>query len=45
MSSPFPARSSSPSEARLARVFAEGGFTRFRRQTETPFNLILEARK
>jgi SAM-dependent methyltransferase len=32
-------------EARLARVFAEGGFTRFRRATETPFNLILEARK
>jgi len=32
-------------EARLARVFAEGGFTSFRRATETPFNLILEARK
>jgi SAM-dependent methyltransferase len=32
-------------EARLARVFAEVGFTRFRRATETPFNLILEARK
>ncbi len=32
-------------EARLARVFAEGGFTKFRRATETPFNLILEARK
>jgi SAM-dependent methyltransferase len=32
-------------EARLARVFAEAGFTRFRRATETPFNLILEARK
>ena len=32
-------------EVRLARVFAEGGFTRFRRATETPFNLILEARK
>jgi hypothetical protein len=26
-------------------VFAEGGFTRFRRATETPFNLILEAGK
>jgi hypothetical protein len=22
----------------------EGGFTRFRRATETPFNLVLEAR-
>ena len=32
-------------ETRLARVFAEAGFTRFRRATETPFNLILEARK
>jgi SAM-dependent methyltransferase len=32
-------------EARLGRVFAEAGFTRFRRATETPFNLILEARK
>ena len=25
-------------------VVAEGGFTRFRRATETPFNLIYEAR-
>ena len=32
-------------EARLRDVFAEAGFTRFRRATETPFNLILEARK
>ena len=32
-------------EVRLARVFAEAGFTRFRRATETPFNLILEAKK
>lgn len=31
-------------EARLARVAEEAGFTRFRRATETPFNLILEAR-
>jgi SAM-dependent methyltransferase len=30
-------------EARLHRVVTEGGFTRFRRATETPFNLILEA--
>jgi len=31
-------------EARLAEVFAKAGFTSFRRATETPFNLILEAR-
>ncbi|MEO6034144.1 MAG: class I SAM-dependent methyltransferase [Verrucomicrobiota bacterium] len=31
-------------EARLRKVVIEGGFTRFRRATETPFNLILEAR-
>jgi SAM-dependent methyltransferase len=32
-------------EARLRDVFTEAGFTSFRRATETPFNLILEARK
>lgn len=32
-------------EARLAEVFREAGFTRFRRATETPFNLVLEARR
>lgn len=32
-------------EARLRDVFAEAGFSRFRRATETPFNLILEAKK
>jgi SAM-dependent methyltransferase len=31
-------------EARLAEVIGQGGFTRVRRATETPFNLILEAR-
>lgn len=31
-------------EARLRGVAKEGGFTRFRRATETPFNLVLEAR-
>jgi SAM-dependent methyltransferase len=31
-------------ESRLAEVIMEGGFTRVRRATETPFNLILEAR-
>jgi hypothetical protein len=31
-------------EARLAEVFSKAGFSNFRRATETPFNLILEAR-
>ncbi len=31
-------------EARLGEVIAEAGFSQFRRATETPFNLILEAR-
>jgi SAM-dependent methyltransferase len=31
-------------EGRLTNVLKEGGFTRVRRATETPFNLILEAR-
>ncbi len=31
-------------EAQLRRVVTEAGFTRFRRATQTPFNLILEAR-
>ena len=31
-------------EARLRAVATEGGFTRFRRATQTPFNLVLEAR-
>ena len=31
-------------EARLAEVVKEGGFSSVRRATETPFNLILEAR-
>jgi 2-polyprenyl-3-methyl-5-hydroxy-6-metoxy-1,4-benzoquinol methylase len=31
-------------ELRLRRVVTAGGFTRFRRATETPFNLVLEAR-
>ena len=31
-------------EALLREVVTQGGFTRFRRATETPFNLILEAR-
>ena len=32
-------------EARLADVFRKAGFTHFRRAAETPFNLILEARR
>jgi SAM-dependent methyltransferase len=32
-------------ESRLRNVFLEAGFTRFRRVTATPFNLIFEARK
>jgi SAM-dependent methyltransferase len=31
-------------QARLTEVLEEGGFTRVRRATETPFNLVLEAR-
>jgi SAM-dependent methyltransferase len=31
-------------ERRLGEVARQAGFTRFRRATETPFNLILEAR-
>lgn len=32
-------------EARLRQVFTDAGFSHFRRACETPFNLILEARK
>lgn len=32
-------------EKRLAEVFGKAGFTHFRRAAETPFNLILEARR
>lgn len=32
-------------EARLAEVFRQAGFKHFRRAAETPFNLILEARR
>jgi SAM-dependent methyltransferase len=31
-------------EARLKQVVEDGGFTRFRRAAETPFNLVLEVR-
>lgn len=39
-----PALGAQAGEARLRKVATEGGFTRFRRATETPFNLVLEAR-
>jgi hypothetical protein len=32
-------------EARLTKVLEEGGFSSVRRATETPFNIILEAKK
>jgi len=31
-------------EQRLRAVVGEGGFRQFRRATETPFNLVFEAR-
>ena len=31
-------------EARMREVVTKGGFTRFRRASETPFNLVFEAR-
>jgi hypothetical protein len=31
-------------QARLTEVIKHGGFTRVRRATQTPFNLVLEAR-
>ncbi|HTR34637.1 MAG TPA: class I SAM-dependent methyltransferase [Bryobacteraceae bacterium] len=31
-------------EARMRKVVSDGGFTRFRRATETPFNLVYEAK-
>ncbi|MCC6811887.1 MAG: methyltransferase domain-containing protein [Deltaproteobacteria bacterium] len=39
-----PALGAQAGEGRLGRIVKEGGFTRFRRATATPFNLILEAR-
>ena len=32
-------------EARLRDVVTQAGFTRFRRATETPLNMVLEARR
>jgi SAM-dependent methyltransferase len=39
-----PALGAQAGEARLRRIVEEAGFTRFRRATQTPFNLVLEAR-
>lgn len=39
-----PALGAQAGEARLRKVVTKGGFTRFRRATQTPFNLVLEAR-
>jgi 2-polyprenyl-3-methyl-5-hydroxy-6-metoxy-1,4-benzoquinol methylase len=39
-----PALGAQAGEARLKEVVLRGGFSRFRRATETPFNIVLEAR-
>ena len=39
-----PAIGAQAGETRLRAIAEDGGFTRFRRATQTPFNLILEAR-
>lgn len=39
-----PALGAQAGETKLRDVVTKGGFTRFRRATQTPFNLILEAR-
>ncbi|MGH7243178.1 MAG: class I SAM-dependent methyltransferase [Phycisphaerales bacterium] len=39
-----PALGAQAGEAKLREVVTQGGFTRFRRATQTPFNLVLEAR-
>ena len=38
------ARGAQAREKRLREVVTQGGFTRFRHATETPFNIVLEAR-
>ncbi len=40
-----PALGAQAGERRLREVMTSAGFTRFRRATETPFNLVLEARR
>ena len=41
---PHAALGAQAGESRLRRVVVSGGFTRFRRATETPFNIVFEAR-
>jgi len=40
-----PALGAQAGEKRLQEVMSKAGFTRFRRATQTPFNLVLEARR
>ena len=39
-----PALGAQSGEVKLKEIVTAGGFTRFRRATQTPFNLVLEAR-
>lgn len=39
-----PALGAQAGEARMRKIVTDAGFTKFRRATETPFNLVLEAR-
>jgi hypothetical protein len=39
-----PALGAQAGEVRLGRIVGEAGFSKFRRATHTPFNLVLEAR-
>ena len=39
-----PALGAQAGESRLREVVTSAGFSRFRRATETPFNMVLEAR-
>ena len=40
-----PALGAQAGEKRLREIMIGAGFTKFRRATETPFNLVLEARR
>jgi hypothetical protein len=39
-----PALGAQAGEARFRRIITEAGFSRFRRASQTPFNLVFEAR-
>jgi hypothetical protein len=45
LASKGPALGAQAGEKRLRAVIGEGGFKKIRRATETPFNLVLEARR